>query len=785
MRVLIPFGGKKIYTGIVAELFDEFEEAFVPKEIINLLDNQPIVPKQQLEFWNWMSSYYLCNLGEIYRFAFPSSLKLESETYVRLLSERTIDWQNLDANETYLLQALEVRQMLNLQEIEAFIPKKEIIKTINALIDERYISVDEKITEKYKAKEIAYLRINNEELKIKNSLAEIITSLKNARKQQELFLLILDKETENPTTPIRKSEIFEEGNFNNSQLKSLIEKKLVQEYYLEKDRIDSYDGELEDIEQLTENQKLAVLEINKAFEEDKNVLLHGITSSGKTHIYLEKIEDCVNSGKNVLLLLPEIALTKQITIRLEKKYGKKLGFYHNKLTDFERVEVWRKIKKNELQILIGTRNSLFLPFENLGLIIVDEEHDSAYKSRDSNFFFNAKDSAMMLAEFYSSKIILVSATPSLESYDLAMKDKIRYVPLNERFGNVDVPKFEIIDTKEAQNQKKIVGNFSQKMLDEINLQLEQKKQSIILHNRRGYANVIECETCGHVSYCSNCDVVMTYHKAANELKCHYCGHRAAKPTFCPSCHGNNLNSRGIGVEQIEEETKNIFPDSEVDRMDVDSMRKKFAYEKLYEKLENGETDILVGTQMISKGLDFDNIELVVIPKADALIYVQDFRAEERAYQLITQVAGRAGRVSGQGKILIQTYNPSHSVFELIKNQNVKEIYDYLLEERKKFLYPPFVKLIMIELKHRKEDKLNRASQFLGSVLRKYIPEECILGPEKSPIARINNLYQYQILLKFPKNKNYRIYKELLSKSMDEFDEITAYKSIKRDFLVDF
>jgi len=785
MRVLIPFGGKKIYTGIVAELFDEFEESFVPKEIINLLDSQPIVPKQQLEFWNWMSSYYLCNLGEIYRFAFPSSLKLESETYVRLLSERTIDWQNLDANETYLLQALEVRQMLNLQEIEAFIPKKEIIKTINALIDERYISVDEKITEKYKAKEIAYLRINNEELKIKNSLAEIITSLKNARKQQELFLLILDKETENPDSSIRKSEIFDEGNFNNSQLKSLIEKKLVQEYYLEKDRIDSYDGELEEIEQLTENQKLAVSEINKAFNEDKSVLLHGITSSGKTHIYLEKIEDCVNAGKNVLLILPEIALTKQVTIRLEKKYGKKLGFYHNKLTDFERVEVWRKIKKNELKILIGTRNSLFLPFENLGLIIVDEEHDSAYKSRDSNFFFNAKDSAMMLAEFYSSKIILGSATPSLESYDLAMKDKIRYVPLNERFGNVDVPKFEIIDTKEAQNQKKIVGNFSQKMLDEINLQLEHKKQTIILHNRRGYANVIECETCGHVSYCSNCDVVMTYHKAANELKCHYCGHRAAKPTFCPSCHGNNLNSRGIGVEQIEEEAKNIFPDSEVDRMDVDSMRKKFAYEKLYEKLENGETDILVGTQMISKGLDFDNIELVVIPKADALIYVQDFRAEERAYQLITQVAGRAGRVSGEGKILIQTYNPSHSVFELIKNQNVKEIYDYLLEERKKFLYPPFVKLIMIELKHRKEDKLNRASQFLGSVLRKYIPEECILGPEKSPIARINNLYQYQILLKFPKNKNYRIYKELLSKSMDEFDEITAYKSIKRDFLVDF
>lgn len=785
MRVLVPFRGKKIYTGIVAELFDDFEETFVPKEIINLLDNQPIVPKQQLEFWNWMTSYYLCNLGEIYRLAFPSSLKLESETYVRLLSERTIDWQNLDANETYLLQALEVRQMLNLQEIEAFIPKKEIIKTINSLIDERYISVDEKITEKYKAKEIAYLKINQDELKLRNNLAEIITSLKNAKKQQELFLLILDKETENPEQPIRKSEVFEEGNFNQSQVKSLIEKKLILEYYLEKDRIESYDGEIEAIEALTETQKNAISEINQAFEADKNVLLHGVTSSGKTHIYLDKIEDCVNAGQNVLLLLPEIALTKQITIRLEKKYGKKLGFYHNKLTDFERVEVWKKIRSNDLQILIGTRNSLFLPYENLGLIIVDEEHDSAYRQRDQNFFFNAKDSAMMLAEFYGARMILGSATPSLESYDLAMKDKLRYVVLKERFGKVDLPKFELVDIKEAQNQKKIVGNFSQKIIDEINLQLDEKKQTIILHNRRGYANVIECETCGHVTYCSNCDVVMTYHKASNELKCHYCGHRSGKPKTCPKCNSDNLNAKGVGVEQIEEETQKIFAEAEVDRMDVDAMRKKFAYEKLYEKLESGETDILVGTQMISKGLDFDNIELVAIPKADAMIHVQDFRAEERAYQLITQVAGRAGRVSGNGKVLIQTYNPAHSVFELIKNQNVKEIYDYFLDERKKFLYPPFVKLIMIELKHRKEDKLGRASQFLGSVLRKYIPEECILGPEKSPIARLNNLYQYQILLKFPKNKNYMVYKNLLLKSLEEFEEITAYKSVKIDLLVDF
>ena len=784
MRVLVPFRGKKIYTGIVAELFDDFEDAFIPKDIINLLDHQPIVPKQQLEFWQWLSSYYLCNLGEIYRLAFPSSLKLESETYIRLLSERTIDWQNLDANETYLLQALEVRQMLNLQEIESFIPKKEIINTINGLIAERYIAVDEKVTEKYKAKEIAYVKINDEALASDN-LGFILTKLDKAKKQKDLFLNILSKQIDNPEEPIRKSLIFDEGQFVNQQLKALIDKGWVAEYYLEKDRLVSYDGEIEDIEVLSEVQKSAASEIDKAFAEGKNVLLHGVTSSGKTHIYLDKIEDCIKTNKNVLLLLPEIALTKQITIRLEKKYGKRLGFYHNKLTDFERVEVWRKIKNNELQILIGTKNALFLPYQNLGLIVVDEEHDSAYRQRDQHFFFSAKDAAMMLAEYYQARLILGSATPSLESYELAQKDKLRYVSLGERFGKVDLPKFELIDIKEAQNQKSLVGSFSQKMIDSIQQQLDAKKQTIILHNRRGYANVIECETCGYVTYCSNCDVVMTYHKSTNELKCHYCGHRAAKPSFCPSCHSENLNTRGVGVEQIEEETKAVFPDAEVDRMDVDAMRKKFAYEKLYEKLENGETDILVGTQMISKGLDFENIELVAIPKADALIHVQDFRAEERAYQLITQVAGRAGRVSGDAKVLIQTYNPFHSVFELIKNQNVKDIYHYLLDERKKFLYPPFVKLIMIELKHRKEDKLGRASQFLGSILRKYIPEECILGPEKSPIARLNNLYQYQILLKFPKNKNYRIYKELLLKSFDEFDEITAYKSIKTDVFVDF
>lgn len=423
MRVLVPFGGKKIYTGIVAEIHENEPETFLPKDIHSLLDAEPIVPKQQLKFWNWLSEYYLCNIGEIYRFAFPSSLKLESETYLKRNPNKEIDWEVLDANETYLLQALEVKSLISLSEIEAFIPKKEIVKTVKALIDEQLILIDEKIYEKYKAKEVAYLKIDEN---ILGNLSEILQSLTKAKKQKDLFLTILEaQQTQNQ--PLRKSQFFENGVFNASHLRGLVEKNLVQEYYLQKDRIETYEGEIENLEKLSEVQEKALTEINEGFRDGKNVLLHGVTSSGKTHLYLEKIEETIANGNNVLFLLPEIALTKQIIQRLEKKYGKQLGFYHQKLTDFEKVEVWRKVKNNEIKILIGTRSSLFLPFQNLGLIIIDEEHDAAYKPREGKPFFNAKDAALVLANYYQAKAILGSATPSVESYYAVKNGKLKYV----------------------------------------------------------------------------------------------------------------------------------------------------------------------------------------------------------------------------------------------------------------------------------------------------------------------------------------------------------------------
>lgn len=780
MRVLVPFGGKKIYTGIVAEIHKKQPEAFLPKEIHALLDTEAIVPELQLSFWQWLSDYYLCNIGEIYRFAFPSSLKLESETYLKKNPDKEVDWAILDANETYLLQALDIKSLINVTEIEAFIPKKEIVKTIKSLLEEQYILIDEKIHEKYKAKEIAYLKIEDNVLA---KLSEVLLKLNKSPKQRDLFLTILQAQ-QTEQNPVKKSACFENGVFNYSHLKGLVEKKLVQEYYLQKDRVTLYDGDLEENELLTNAQQEALININKGFAEGKNVLLHGVTGSGKTHLYLEKIQNTLAEGKNVLFLLPEISLTKQITSRLEKKYGKAIGFYHQKLTDFEKVELWRRMKNNEINILIGTRSSLFLPFENLGLIIVDEEHDSAYKPKEVKPYFNAKDAAQVLAKYYGAHVILGSATPSLESYDAAIKGKLKYVSLASRYAEVALPKYEIINFKEAQETKNTVGNFSQILIEHLSENISNKKQAILLHNRRGYANVIECETCGHVNYCSNCDVVMTYHKTSHEMKCHYCGHKANKPQVCPKCQSEQLNTRGIGIEQIEEETQKIFKEARVERMDVDSMRKKFAYEKLYEKIESHEVDIIVGTQMISKGLDFDFVDLVAIPRADSMLYIQDFRAEERAYQLITQVAGRAGRTSGNGKVYLQTYHPQHPLFQLIVEGNSEKVYTHFLKEREQFLYPPYVKLILIELKHRKEDKVKRASQFMSSVLQKYLPMQCILGPEKAPIGRINLLYQYQILLKLPRGKKYQEYKEKVLHSLEEFYEITAYKSIKIETFVD-
>jgi len=680
------------------------------------------------------------------------------------------------------MQSLEVKSSISLRDLETFIAKKEVVKTLNNLIDQRLIVIDEKIKEKFKHKEISYIKIKDGVLENTN-ISEILTKLNKANKQKEIFLAMLN-ETGSEENLIKKTDFLEKYSFNNQHLKSLINKDLVEEFFLKKNRIENYKGILEPIDSLTNLQKVALKEIDFVFKEKNIALLHGVTGSGKTHIYIHQAEKIIEKEGTILIIFPEVSLTKQIIQRLEKKYGKYLGFYHSKLTDFEKVEVWKKVKNNELKIILGTRHSLFLPFQNLELVIVDEEHDSQYKSASVQPFFNAKDAAIMLGKFYNAKVLLGSATPSVETYYSALKGKIGLVELKQRFGKSKIPNIHLIDFKEAQNLKKTRGYFSEQAIREIQTELKNKKQIIILHNRRGYSNVIECKSCGHVQYCSNCDVVMTYHKVTNDLKCHYCGQRASIPKYCPSCNSQNFATKGLGIQQLEEELQNIFPNATIGRMDTDSMRSRFAYEKFFEKIETKSIDIILGTQIISKGLDFDFVDLVVVPKSDSLLHIQDFRAEEKAFQLLTQISGRAGRNSRDGRMFLQTYNPDHQVFKIL-SKNTNNIYDYFLNERKKFLYPPFVKLVHIELKHQKEYKVERASTFLGSIIRKYLPEECVFGPEKSQISRINNLYIYQILLKLPKGKKYHTFKQFISKSMDEFREISGYKNVKLNLQVDF
>ncbi len=784
MRVLVPFGGRKIYTGLVFSISDNFESEQPLKELISRLDPQPLLPSKQMEFWRFISEYYLVSLGDIYRYSFPGSLKLESETYLKLKEGSVIDFGLLDSNEMLLIQALEVRQVVSVSEAQAFIPKKELVKTINSLIDLQYIIIDERIHETYKPKKVLYVRIAPSVDKEKQ-LTESLVKLKRAPMQRELFLEVIAFELENPETPLRKSELMKDERFGASHFNGLKNKGLVEEYEVEQDRNQGYDGELIEVPELSLLQKQASGMISEAMEENKNVLLHGVTGSGKTHLYIEQMLEKIQQGHKVLFMVPEVGLNTQITSRLEKIFGSKLGYYHPRLSDFEKVEVWKKVRSGLLDVVIGTRTSLFLPFESLGLIIVDEEHDSSYKNSNQSLHFQARDSALMLGKFHQAPVLLGSATPSVESYFQCLKGKLNYVPLFERFEGVDLPQFTLLNFKEAIDRKEVEADFTLESKAKMEEVLQNKKQVMVLHNRRGYSSVVECESCGHVTYCSNCDVVMTYHKGAAELKCHYCGHRSAMPVSCPKCHSQNLSTKGVGVEQMHEQVEKLFPQYQSDRMDVDSMRKKFAYEKLFERIGQGETDILVGTQMISKGLDFDHIELVVVPRADHLLHVQDYRAEEKAYQLLTQLAGRAGRVSGKGEVYIQSFQPSHRIFQLLKEENPSEIYNYLLNERRKFHYPPFTKTVLIELRHRKEDRVERSSRYLGSLLRNYLPQECVLGPEKAHIGRINLLYQYQILLKFPRGKKYAEFKGYLKKSLGEFQQISAYRSVKIDVTVDF
>ncbi len=783
-RVAVAFGTRKLYTAIVAELHNNKPELYKTKPIVALLDEEPLVTKTQYDFWKWLAQYYVCTIGEVYRNAFPSALKLESETIIKLNPNKEISLDIFDENELIIIQNLQQKTSISLKELEAFLALSKIITTVKGLYEEGFIELDEKLVEKYSPKQIAYIKKNEALAENENLWKETIESLQRSRKQLDVLMqfLALEKQLKKP---ISKKELIEITESNVTTIKALLDKNILQQYYVAEERLrfnsDKNSKELA----LSKSQHIAYQQIKKSFVEDKAALLFGVTSSGKTEIYFQLITDAIENQQTTLFLLPEIAITTQLITRLTQRFGNEVGVYHSKLNSQERVEVYKNTFANKYKVIIGARSALFLPFQQLGLIVVDEEHDSSYKQTDVKPFYHARDAALYLAKLHCAQIVLGSATPSMESFYNANIKKYNLVTLTERFGNVQLPEIQLINLRETNYQLQMNGNFSFVLIDEIQKNLEAKKQVIIFQNRRGYAPIFECNTCGFTPQCPNCDVSLTYHKVSKELKCHYCGYKIAEPKHCFSCHSSHFNYNGLGTQQIEEELLALFPKANIHRMDADTMRAKHAYEKLFDKMQSQEIDILIGTQMVTKGLDFENVQLVAVLRGDSLLYLPDFRSEERAYQLLEQVSGRAGR-RAQGKVMIQTFSPEHIVFQSVLHHSYESFAKHTLSERKQYNYPPFCKIVMLTFKHKTAERALKMAQYISKGLEFVIEEKYILGPEKPNISRINNLYIYHTMIKIPSEINSGKVKNWLQQLLKTaFAEVSSFKNVKVTIEVDY
>ncbi|WP_374172459.1 primosomal protein N' [Flavobacterium tructae] len=784
MRVAVPFGKNKIYTALVIELHQNEPGLYEAKEIHQILDEKPIATEVQIKHWLWVANYYMCAIGDVYRGAFPSGLLLESETVVSYKTDAEVNQDELSDDEYLVYEALQQQSSLRIQEIISMLNKKNILPVLQKMIARNIIVLEEEIKEGYKPKLVRYVKLHAK-YESDNGLGELLEVLKNANKQKELVLAyfqIMASEKK----PITVKKLVEVSNSTSAAVKALIDKEIFEEYLLQQDRVLFTGRTTDDQLLLSEAQTRAFVAIKESLSEKEVCLLHGVTSSGKTEIYIKLIEEYLETGRQVLYLLPEIALTTQLVSRLRLYFGDKVAVFHSKYSNNERVEVWKQTLENseKAQIVIGARSALFLPFDNLGLLIVDEEHEQTFKQTDPAPRYHARDAAIVLANFHKAKVLLGSATPSIETYFNAQADKYGLVSLTERYNNVRMPEILLVDLKDKHFRKKMTGHFSDLLIEEIGEALSLGEQIILFQNRRGYSPIIECMTCGHVPHCQQCDVSLTFHKHKNQLRCHYCGYSIAKPTHCHSCSSIDLTTKGFGTEQIEQELITLFPKAKTGRMDQDTTRGKFGFEKIIDSFKNREIDILVGTQMLAKGLDFDNVSLVGIMNADNMLHHPDFRAFERSYQMMTQVAGRAGRSEKQGKVVIQTYNPNHNTIQQVTNHNYIGMYKEQLYDRQIYRYPPYFRIIKLTLKHRDFDKLKEGSMWLYQVLSQNLNMP-VLGPEEPAISRIRNEYIRTILIKIPQNQHLVNTKKTIQKMLNSFEAVAQYRAIKVIANVDF
>lgn len=784
MRIAVPFGKTKIYTALALEVHQNQPLHYQAKEIHEIIDEKPIVNPYQLKHWFWIAEYYMCSIGEVYKSAIPSALLLESETIILKNRETEVLKSELSDDEFLVYEALEKQNSLKVQDISAILNKKTVLPVLQKLLAKEVIYLQEEVKENYKPKLIRFVRLHPK-YDNENGLKELLETLKNAHKQREVVLKYFQLKA-STKKPISVKQLSETAETSASIIKSLIDKEIFEEYYLQTDRTDFLAENLQKEIILSEAQNKALEEIKQSFETKNTTLLFGVTSSGKTEVYIELIKEYLQKGRQVLYLLPEIALTTQLVSRLRKHFGNEVAVYHSKYNQNERIEVWNQVlnQSEKAKIVIGARSALFLPFQDLGLILVDEEHEQTFKQQDPAPRYHARDTAIVLAELHKAKVLLGSATPSIETFFNTENQKFGLVELTQRFGKTELPKIEIVDLKDKYFRKKMTGHFSDTLLEEITTTLENGEQVILFQNRRGFAPVLECMTCGHIPQCPNCDVSLTYHKQKSQIRCHYCGYAIAKPTHCHACQSVELTTKGFGTEQIQLELEQLFSDKKVIRMDRDTTGGKFGYEKIIDSFKTRESDILVGTQMLAKGLDFDNVGLVGILNADAMLYHPDFRAFERSFQLMTQVSGRAGRSEKQGKVIIQTYNPNHPIIQKVIKNDYVSMYKQELTERQTFEYPPYFRLIKLTLKHRDFEKLKDGSMWLYQSLKNTLGLP-VLGPEEPPVSRIRNEYIRTILIKIPTNKNLKAVKSVITKNLNSFDAIAPYRSIRVGVNVDF
>jgi len=790
-RVVVQFGKKKLYSGLIKRIHQEIPDYPNVKYIMDVLDSEPIVTNTQFRFWQWMADYYMATPGEVMNAALPTALKLASETKVVLNPSWDKKDDILNDKEFLVVQALEIQKVLTLTEVSSIVDQVKVMPLIKTLIEKGAVLPEEEMKVRYKPKMESYVRLsdmyNNEEA------LELLTQSIQTKAPKQLELLMAYLQISNwfsgEPQEVNKSVLLKKSGVSASSLSSMVKKAYFEIYEKSTSRLLDIDSEkLVSSIALNEEQAQALESIETNFQEKNVVLLHGITGSGKTEVYIKLIEKVIAQGKQVLFLLPEIALTAQIINRLRKYFGKDVGVYHSRYNQNERVEVWNKVlggmgEDSTYKIIIGARSAIFLPFQNLGLVIVDEEHDTSYKQYDPAPRYQARDAAIYLAWLHKVPTLLGSATPSVETYYKARKDKFGLVELKKRYSGVSLPEILIVDMVDARKKKEMKSHFSQFLLKAIEESLEKGEQVILFQNRRGFSLRLVCDKCQWSPECNNCDVTLTYHKQISRMKCHYCGNSKEVPKVCPQCGSKELRMQGFGTEKIEEELPIFFPDKQIQRMDLDTTRSKNAFMQIINDFQDRRIDILVGTQMVTKGLDFDNVGLVGVLNADNMLMFPDFRSFEYSFQQLTQVSGRAGRKHKRGKVIIQTSQPYHEVIRNVIDNDYFQMYESQMIERFNFNYPPVYRIIKISLKHRDYKVLNEGARQYVEMLKPKLGDR-VLGPEYPHITRIKNMFIKNVMIKFEATASAKFVKEILIDAKEKLVVQDLYKSLRVQMDVD-